>query len=130
VNAPMDFAIGTSWQVRYHESYFPAGVDDDLLKPVHLSNGFEMVPNTCPLTAGDVCTSKPRAVSIINVDSGKSVKVKWPCIADGQPTIETTYPSFDTDPTQHLRIVDTVPYAVDINSFADIAVLEDKEWCN
>ncbi|KAG9047855.1 3-oxoacyl-[acyl-carrier-protein] synthase [Tulasnella sp. UAMH 9824] len=131
VHAPMDFAIVTGWQAIM-KAIFPADVDGDLLKLVHLSNGFKMVPDTRPLKAGDVCTSEARVVSVINTDSGKSVKVKGAVLRDGEPIIEVTssflYRGSFSDYQNTFEIVDEIPYAVDINSRADIAVLEDKEW--
>ncbi|KAH9936444.1 uncharacterized protein B0H18DRAFT_1113844 [Fomitopsis serialis] len=37
--APMDFAIVTGWQATM-KAIFPATIDDDLLKPAHLTCGF------------------------------------------------------------------------------------------
>lgn len=54
-----------------------------------------------------------RVISVIYMDNGKSFKVKGAVLPDGEHTFE---------------IVDEIPYTVDINSRADIAVLEDKEW--
>ncbi|KAF7292917.1 Fatty acid synthase subunit alpha [Mycena indigotica] len=48
VTAPMDFAIVTGWQVCYHEVNFPAFIDGDLLRLVHLSNGFRMLDGEKP----------------------------------------------------------------------------------
>ncbi|KAN0126215.1 hypothetical protein V8E53_000669 [Lactarius tabidus] len=43
VKAPMDFAIVTGWEAIM-KAIFPATIDSDLLKLVHLSNGFKVVP--------------------------------------------------------------------------------------
>ncbi|KAJ7808682.1 hypothetical protein B0H14DRAFT_3761317 [Mycena olivaceomarginata] len=50
VSAPMDFAIVTGWQAIM-KSIFPSSIDGDLLKLVHLSNGFRMVDGAKPLQA-------------------------------------------------------------------------------
>ncbi len=53
------------------KAIFPADIDDNHLKLVHLSNGFKMVSGVRPLKVGDVCTSEARVISVINTDSGK-----------------------------------------------------------
>ena len=40
------------------KSIFPAAIDGDLLKLVHLSNGFRMVDGVKPLVVGDVCKAE------------------------------------------------------------------------
>ena len=44
------------------KSIFPSSIDGDLLKLVHLSNGFRMVDGAAPLRAGDVCPSEAKIV--------------------------------------------------------------------
>jgi fatty acid synthase subunit alpha, fungi type len=58
------------------KSIFPAAVDGDLLKLVHLCNGFRMVNGAKPLAVGDVCKAEARIISVINASEGKIVKVK------------------------------------------------------
>ena len=58
------------------KSIFAAAIDGDLLKLVHLSNGFRMVDGAKPLAVGDVCKAEARIISIINASEGKIVKVK------------------------------------------------------
>ena len=70
------------------KAIFPATIDGDLLKLVHLSNGFRVVKGTTPLKAGDVCKAEARIVSVTNTDAGKAVKVKGFVKRDGQPVIE------------------------------------------
>ncbi|KAI5885432.1 uncharacterized protein SCHCODRAFT_01176814 [Schizophyllum commune H4-8] len=64
--APMDFAFVMGWQA------FPSTVDGDLLKLVHLSNGFRMA----------------RILSVVNPDAGKIIKVKGHVLRAGKPIIE------------------------------------------
>jgi fatty acid synthase subunit alpha, fungi type len=56
-------------------SIFPATIDGNLLKLVHLSNGFG-IALAKPLRVGDVCYSEARIASVTNTDTGKVVKVK------------------------------------------------------
>jgi hypothetical protein len=58
------------------KSIFPSVIDGDLLKLVHLSNGFKMVEGATPLRAGDRCNAEARITSVVNTDAGKVVKVK------------------------------------------------------
>jgi hypothetical protein len=58
------------------KSIFPSAIDGDLLRLVHLSNGFKIVEGATPLEAGDRCKAKARISSVINTDAGKVVKIK------------------------------------------------------
>lgn len=55
---------------------FPKEIDGDLLKLVHLSNSFKMVDDATPIKIGDMCSCEARIVSVVNSDSGKTVKVR------------------------------------------------------
>jgi fatty acid synthase subunit alpha, fungi type len=58
------------------KSIFPSVIDGDLLKLVHLSNGFKIVEGTTPFRAGDRCNAEARITLVVNTDAGKVVKVK------------------------------------------------------
>ena len=51
---------------------FPAAIDGDLLKLVHLSNDLCMVDAAKPLAVGDVCKAKALIISVINVKEKSS----------------------------------------------------------
>ena len=70
------------------KSIFPEAVDGDLLKLVHLSNGFRMVEGSSPLRAGDVCQAEAHIASVTNANEGKIVKVKGYVQRGGKPVIE------------------------------------------
>ncbi|KAG8968299.1 3-oxoacyl-[acyl-carrier-protein] synthase [Tulasnella sp. 419] len=131
VEAPMDFAIVTGWQAIM-KAIFPKEIDGDLLKLVHLSNGFKMVPGASALKDGDVCRAEAKIVSVINSDSGKAVRVKGFVMRDGAPVIEVTssflYRGRFTDYPNTFEIVEEVPYSVEVKNPADVAVLQAKEW--
>lgn len=69
-------------------SIFPANIDGDLLKLVHLSNGFKMFEGASPLKASDVCKSEARIVSVVNSPGGKAVTVKGHVSRLSQPIIK------------------------------------------
>ncbi|CUA68512.1 fatty acid synthase subunit beta, fungi type [Rhizoctonia solani] len=131
VQAPMDFAIVTGWQAIM-KSIFPKAVDGDLLKLVHLSNGFKMVEGATPLLVGDVCKAEARIASVTNSDSGKTVKVTGFVLRDGKPVIEVTssflYRGAFTDYQNTFEIVEEPEYVVKIGSAVDVGVLNSKEW--
>ena len=114
------------------QAIFPDAVDGDLLKLVHLSNGFRMVPGTRPLQVGDVCRAEARIISITNSDSGKAVKVKGSVLRDGQAVLEVTssflYRGRFTDYINTFEIVDAADYAITLATEAEIGVLKSKEW--
>lgn len=131
VQAPMDFAIVTGWQAIM-KAIFPKSVDGDLLKLVHLSNGFKMVEGASPLHVGDICKAEARIASVINSDSGKTVKVSGFVLRDGKPVIEVTssflYRGAFTDYQNTFEIVEEPEYTVKVGSTIDVGVLSSKEW--
>lgn len=114
------------------KAIFPDAIDGDLLKLVHLSNGFKMLDGVAPLCAGDVCSSEARVVSVINSDSGKAVKVKGFVLRDGEPVIEVSssflYRGKFTDFNNTFEIIDEVDYIVDIDTENKVGVLQAKDW--
>ena len=65
VYAPMDFAIVVGWKA-ITKPIFPRKIDGDLLKLVHLSNGFRMMPGAEPLKKGDTVQTTAQVNAIIN----------------------------------------------------------------
>ena len=57
VYAPMDFAIVVGWKAIM-KAIFPKAIDGDLLRLVHLSNSFRMLPGAEHFKKDDVVTSK------------------------------------------------------------------------
>ena len=57
------------------KAIFPSTIDGDLLKLVHLSNGFKMIPGSRPLKAGEVCRAATQVVAVVNGDSSGLVRV-------------------------------------------------------
>ncbi|KZT67951.1 hypothetical protein DAEQUDRAFT_367722 [Daedalea quercina L-15889] len=131
VQAPMDFAIVTGWQAIM-KAIFPAAIDGDLLKLVHLSNGFRVLDGAEPLKAGDVCKAEARIVSVINSDAGKIVKVKGFVKRDGVPVIEVVssflYRGRYSDFENTFEVIEEPDYLVEVASEAEVGVLQSKEW--
>ena len=149
VKAPMDFAIVTGWQVcifcifftqtcthgvlqAIMKSIFPSAIDGDLLKLVHLSNGFRMVEGARPLQVGDICNAKAAIASVTNTDAGKVVKVKGHVCREGIPVIEVVsaflYRGRFTDFENTFETIDEPDYVVELENDAAVGVLESKEW--
>ncbi|KAL1666812.1 acyl transferase domain-containing protein, partial [Schizophyllum commune] len=129
--APMDFAIVTGWQAII-KSIFPSTIDGDLLKLVHLSNGFRMVEGASPLRVGDVCTAEARILSVVNSDAGKIVKVKGHVLRAGKPIIEVVsaflYRGKFTDFGNTFETTEEPDYEVALENDAQVGVLQSKEW--
>jgi len=150
VQAPMDFAIVTGWKVccKSHfftnlliffllfqaimKSIFPAAIDGDLLKLVHLSNGFRMVDGAKPLQVGDVCKAEARIVSVINANEGKIVKVKGHVYREGKKVIEVIssflYRGRFVDYENTFDTTEEPDYMVPLETDAQVGVLQSKEW--
>ncbi|EAU85370.1 fatty acid synthetase alpha subunit [Coprinopsis cinerea okayama7 len=131
VRAPMDFAIVTGWQAIM-KSIFPSAIDGDLLRLVHLSNGFRMVDGAKPLRVGDVCNAEARIVSVVNSNEGKIVKVKGYVLSKGQRVIEVVssflYRGRFTDFENTFETTEEPEYLVPLESDAAVGVLQSKEW--
>jgi fatty acid synthase subunit beta len=89
VFAPMDFAIVVGWKA-ITKPIFPRTIDGDLLKLVHLSNGFRMLPGAEPLKKGDEVETTAQINAVINQDSGKMVEVCGTITREGKPVMEVT----------------------------------------
>ncbi|KAI0350257.1 hypothetical protein OH77DRAFT_1499100 [Trametes cingulata] len=129
--APMDFAIVTGWQTIM-KAIFPAPIDGDLLKLVHLSNGFRLLEGAKPLKAGDVCKAEARIVAVINSDAGKTVKVKGYVTRDNERVIEVVssflYRGRFSDYENTFEILEEPDYLVELPTEASVGVLQSKEW--
>ena len=131
VFAPMDFAIVAGWKA-ITQPIFPRTIDGDLLKLVHLSNGFKMVPGAEPLKVGDVLDTTAQINAVINQDSGKMVEVCGTIQRGGQPIMHVTSqflyrgPYVDFENTFQRK--EEVPMQVHLNTGRDVAILRSKEW--
>jgi len=114
------------------KAIFPDAIDGDLLKLVHLSNGFRMVDGAAPLAVGDKCSAEARVVSVVNSDSGKTVKVKGYVVRDGKPVVEVTsaflYRGRFTDYQNTFEITDEADYEVTLDTDLKVGVLNAKDW--
>ncbi|EMC93050.1 hypothetical protein BAUCODRAFT_151421 [Baudoinia panamericana UAMH 10762] len=131
VFAPMDFAIVVGWKA-ITKPIFPRKIDGDLLKLVHLSNGFRMIPGASPLKKGDVLDTTAEVNAVINQDSGKMVEVCGTITRDGEPVMEVTsqflYRGAYTDFENTFQRKVETPIQVHLSSTKDVAVLQSKEW--
>jgi fatty acid synthase subunit beta len=129
--APMDYAIVLGWQ-SIMKTIFPEAIDGDLINLVHLSNGFRFVEGAAPLKAGDVCTTEARVTSVVNSDSGKTVKVKGYVLRNNEPVIEVDsaflYRGRFTDYPNTFETVDEPDYVVKLDKPTSVGVLQSKEW--
>ena len=133
VFAPMDFAIVVGWKA-ITKPIFPRAIDGDLLKLVHLSNGFRMIPGAEPLKKGDVVDTTAQINAVINQDSGKRVEVCGTIKRDGKPVMVVTtqflYRGAYSDFGNTFERKDETPMQIHLGSSKDVAVLRSKEWFN
>ncbi|KAH0563492.1 beta subunit of fatty acid synthetase [Trichoglossum hirsutum] len=131
VYAPMDFAIVVGWKAII-KPIFPKVIDGDLLRLVHLSNGFRMIPGAEPLKNGDVLDATAQINAVINQDSGKMVEVCGTITRDGWPVMEVTsqflYRGTYTDFENTFQRKTETPMQLHLGSAKDVAVLRSKEW--
>ena len=133
VLAPMDFAIVVGWKA-ITKPIFPRSIDGDLLKLVHLSNGFRIVPGADPIKKGDVLDTTAQINAVINQDAGKMVEVRGTIKRGGKPVMEVTtqflYRGTFNDFENTFQRKDETPMRVHLASSKDVAVLRSKEWFN
>ena len=131
VFAPMDFAIVVGWKA-ITKPIFPRSIDGDLLKLVHLSNGFRMIPGADPLKKGDIVETTALINAVINQDSGKKVEVCGTIKRNGKPVMVVTtqflYRGAYSDFGNTFERKDEVPMQIHLSSSKDVAVLRSKEW--
>jgi fatty acid synthase subunit beta len=131
VFAPMDFAIVLSWKA-ITKPIFPRSIDGDLLKLIHLSNGFRMLPGAEPLKKGDEVETTAQVNAVINQDAGKMVEVCGTITRAGQPVIEVTsqflYRGAYTDYENTFQRKRETPMQIHLATSRDVAVLKSKEW--
>jgi fatty acid synthase subunit beta len=131
VFAPMDFAIVAGWKA-ITKPIFPRTIDGDLLRLVHLSNGFKMVPGAEPLKVGDVLDTTAQINAVINQESGKMVEVCGTIKRDGKPIMHVTsqflYRGDYLDFENTFQRKDEVPMQVHLATSRDVAILRSKEW--
>ena len=133
VLAPMDFAIVVGWKA-ITKPIFPRSIDGDLLKLVHMSNGFRMVAGAEPLRQGDVLHTTAQINAVINRDSGKLVEVRGTINRKGKPVMTVTtqffYRGAYSDFENTFQRKDETPMQLHLGSSKDVAVLQSKEWFN
>jgi fatty acid synthase subunit beta len=133
VFAPMDFAIVVGWKA-ITKPIFPRSIDGDLLKLVHLSNGFRMLPGAEPLKKGDEVETTAQINAVINQDSGKMVEVCGTITREGRPVMEVTsqflYRGVYTDFESTFQRKRETPMQIHLATTKDVAVLRSKEWFN
>ncbi|KAH8802730.1 fatty acid synthase-like protein subunit beta [Xylogone sp. PMI_703] len=131
VLAPMDFAIVVGWKA-ITKPIFPRTIDGDLLKLVHLSNGFRMVPGAEPLKKGDKVSTTALVNAVVIQDSGKMVEVMGTITRDGKPVMEVTsqflYRGVYTDFENTFQRKTETPMQLHLATSKDVAVLKSKEW--
>ncbi|KAK4100223.1 beta subunit of fatty acid synthase [Parathielavia hyrcaniae] len=129
--APMDFAIVVGWKA-ITKPIFPRTIDGDLLKLVHLSNQFRMMPGAEPLQKGDEVTTTAQINAVVNQESGKMVEVCGTITRDGKAVMEVTsqflYRGVYTDFENTFQRKVETPMQVHLATSKDVAVLGSKEW--
>ena len=129
--APMDFAIVVGWKALIRPLLH--SVDCDLLKLVHLSNRFRMMPVAKLFGKGDIVGSTSEITVVINQSSGKMVEVCATIASDdGEPIMQVTsqffYRGVYTDYKNTFQHKDEGKFKVHLKTPKHVAVLKSKEW--
>lgn len=131
--APMDFAIVIGWKAIM-KAIFPLTIDGDLLKLVHMSNGYTMVPGASPLKKDDKLTSDATINAVLNQAAGKMVEVVGTIYREGERVMEVKsrflYRGEYTDFENTFQKVQEDAVQISLTLAKDVAILRSKEWFN
>ncbi|KAI8993220.1 fatty acid synthase [Pilobolus umbonatus] len=131
VFAPMDFAIVVGWKAIM-KAIFPKVIDGDLLRLVHLGNGYRLLDGHELLKVGDVVDTFATINAIVNTDAGKMIEVKGVIVRDNKSVLEVTsqflYRGRFNDFEHTFENKVETPMKMKLNDHKDIAVLQSKEW--
>lgn len=122
----------TGW-LAIMKAIFPDSVDGDLLKLVHLSNGFKIL-DPRPFKVGDTCTAEAEVLSVTNSDSGKAVTVTGTVLRDRIPVIEVhsaflhMYRGRFSDYQNTFQVTEEPEYVVEIKDAPAVGILQSQEW--
>lgn len=129
MEAPLDIGIVVAWKAIMKPLF---AINADLLKLVHLSNQFRMMPGQQQLREGDVVTTTASVNAVVNQESGKMVEVVAIIHRSGSPVMEITsqflYRGAYNDPENTFRksVVDNI--LVRMEKAKDVAILNAKPW--
>ena len=108
------------------KSIFPAAIDGDFLKLVHLYNDFRMVDGAKPLAVGDVCKAEACVISVINAKE-KSSRLKALFIIKANASLKSCHHSCTMDIFRIMRTPTEEPdYVVPPQSDVDVGVLQGE----
>ncbi|OUM53448.1 hypothetical protein BVG19_g2729 [[Candida] boidinii] len=129
--APLDFAIVIGWKAIM-KAIFPKDVDGDILRLVHLSNAYRMIPGAEPLKVGDKVSTSAEITSVVNGETGKTVQVIGTIFKDEVAVMEVTseffYRGTYLDFENAFEKTVETPYEITLNTAKDVAILKSKEW--
>ncbi|GMM50358.1 tetrafunctional fatty acid synthase subunit [Starmerella bacillaris] len=129
--APMDFAIVIGWRA-ITKGIFPNEIDGDLLKLVHLSNRFSMVPGAQPIKKGQEVYAKASIAKVVITPAGKVVDVRGTIYTGDKPVITVSsqflYRGSFNDYDLTFEKIDETPVQLKMETPKDVAILFSKEW--
>ena len=129
--APMDYAFKVAWKAMTKPLFLKA-MDGDLSKLVHLSSGFQMLPEASPLKLGDVLESDSRVEAILIQDSGKMVEVTGTIKREGIPTMKVKaqylYRGSYSDYENTFQRKREVSMTLNLQSAKDVTRLISRSW--
>eukprot|EP00668_Euglena_longa_P007013 GGOE01008376.1.p1 GENE.GGOE01008376.1~~GGOE01008376.1.p1 ORF type:complete len:4141 (-),score=1338.09 GGOE01008376.1:1069-11655(-) len=131
LEAPMDFAMVVGWRAVIR-ALFPRCVDGDLFQLVHLSNGFHLYDDCCPLTEGDVVATRGSITGLTYREGNMTVEVEATLARDGVDFMTITsaflYRNAQGSDAHAFQYTQDTPVQVPVRDARDAAVLLNKSW--
>ena len=129
VLAPMDFAIVAGWKSIVKALLT---VDGDLLRLVHLSNKYRLLPGAKLFKPGDEVCSSAVITAILIQDSGKLVEITCTLTQGGVPVQEIVsqflYRGSYTDFSQTFEARSVPAMELSLESASQVELLTSKQW--
>ncbi len=129
--APMDIAVVLCWKALVKPLLH--SVDGDLLKLVHLSNRFRMLPDATPFKKGDMLSTTSDIIAVVNHDSGTMVEVCASITRDDEQAVMQVTSQFllrgvYTDYVNTFQRRIEARFKVHLKTPKHVAVLKSKKW--
>lgn len=129
VVAPMDFAIVIGWKSIVEALL---SIDGDLLKLVHLSNKYRVLPGAKAVKAGDEVESSAAVTAVLIQNSGKIVEITCKILQAGAPIMEVTsrfmYRGEYSDFLETFQSQISSPMELSLDSVSQIDLVLSRKW--
>ncbi|TAQ91120.1 hypothetical protein B7494_g550 [Chlorociboria aeruginascens] len=128
---PMDIGIKAAWEALMKPLLIEE-IEGDLLRLVHMSNGFRYLPGASPFQIGDTLQANSNITSVFIQTSGKVVEVSATINRNNTPVMVVTssflFKGSYIDFGACFRVIDEPVITLKVDSSKMEALLRGREW--